>query len=162
MALTPRPPARGLPRHVRERAQNSALYFILFLALLAFTVGIYRGGLHLVQLQAEEVTLSELPSALTLSFLRMLVSYLCSLVLAFILGLLAANTKLGERIILPLLDTLQSVPQVGFFPAAISFFIGATSGHRLGVEMASIFLIFTSQAWNLAFAVYEATKTINF
>ncbi len=151
---------RTIPRHVREKAQNSAIYFLLFLALLALTVGVYRGSLHLVQLKAEEVTLAELPGALLLSFLRMLASYAGSLFFAFALGLTAARTTWGERFIIPLLDTLQSVPVVGFFPAAISFFIGATSGHRLGIEMASVFLIFTSQAWNLAFAVYEATKTI--
>ena len=160
MSATPQTPVRGLPRHVKERAQNSALYFVLFLGLLVFTVGVYRGGLHLVQLQAGALTLADLPGALALSLFRMVASYAASLVFAFVLGLLAARTQAGERIILPLLDTLQSVPQVGFFPAAISFFIGATSGHRAGIEMASIFLIFTSQAWNLAFAVYEATKTI--
>jgi NitT/TauT family transport system permease protein len=154
------PVNRSIPRHVRERAQNSALYFALFIGLLALTVGVYRGSLHLVQLEAHEVTLSELPSALFLSLLRMLASYLGSLVFAFGLGLVAARTQWGERLIIPLLDTLQSVPVVGFFPAAISFFISATQGHRMGVEMASVFLIFTSQAWNLAFAVYEATKTI--
>lgn len=151
---------RAIPRHVRERAQNSALYFALFIGLLALTVGVYRGSLHLVELKAQDVTLADLPSALLLSFLRMLASYVSSLVFAFGLGLVAARTRWGERLIIPLLDTLQSVPVVGFFPAAISFFIGATQGHRLGVEMASVFLIFTSQAWNLAFAVYEATKTL--
>lgn len=151
---------RVIPRHVRERAQNGALYISLFVGLLILTIGVYRGGLHLVQLRAEQVTLAELPGALFLSFLRMLASYLGSLVFAFLLGLTAARTSWGERLIIPLLDTLQSVPVVGFFPAAISFFIGATSGHRIGIEMASVFLIFTSQAWNLAFAVYEATKTI--
>jgi NitT/TauT family transport system permease protein len=155
-----KPGNRQIPRHVRERAQNSALYFALFIGLLALTVGVYRGSLHLVQLKAQDVTLAELPSALFLSFLRMLASYLGSLVFAFALGLIAARSRWGERLIIPLLDTLQSVPVVGFFPAAISFFISATQGHRMGVEMASVFLIFTSQAWNLAFAVYEATKTI--
>jgi len=152
--------SKAIPRHVRERAQNGALYFSLFVGLLVFTIGIYRGGLHLVQLQAEQVTASELPGALFLSFLRMAASYVASLFFAFLLGLTAARSAWGERFIIPLLDTLQSVPVVGFFPAAISFFIGATSGHRLGIEMACVFLIFTSQAWNLAFAVYEATKTI--
>lgn len=127
---------------------------------MAAAVGIYKGGVHLVELKPEEITIWELPSALALSFLRMLTSYVASLVFAFVLGLLAARTKLGERIIIPTLDILQSIPVVGFFPAAISFFIGATSGHRLGIELASAFLIFTSQAWNMAFAVYEATKTI--
>ena len=107
--MTP-PVNRTIPRHVRERAQNSALYFALFIGLLALTVGVYRGSLHLVQLEAHEVTLAELPSALFLSLLRMLASYLGSLVFAFGLGLMAARTSWGERLIIPLLDTLQSVP----------------------------------------------------
>src|SRR5260370_5397412 len=61
---------------------------------------------------------------------------------------------------MPLLDILQSVPVLGFFPAAVFFFVNLTHGSRLGVEMASVFLIFTSQAWNIAFGCYEAITTI--
>jgi len=61
---------------------------------------------------------------------------------------------------IPLLDVLQSVPVLGFFPAAIYFFIALTGGGRVGVELASIFLIFTSMAWNMAFGVYESIKTL--
>ncbi len=151
---------RFLRRSIQNRVRHSVVYLILFTALLATAVAVYRGGVHLAQLQPEEVTLKELPSALALSFLRMSASYLACIIFAFCLGLTAARTVLGEKFILPLLDILQSVPVVGFFPAAFSFFIGLSHGHRIGVEMAAVFLIFTSQAWNMAFAVYEATKTI--
>lgn len=144
----------------KARLKQSGLTVTLSFLVVALCIGVYRGGVHLVTLEAGDITISELPSALMLSFLRMSISYLASLVFAFILGLFAARTAWGERIIIPLLDILQSVPVVGFFPAAISFFIALTDGHRLGIEMAAIFLIFTSQAWNIAFAVYEAIKGI--
>ncbi len=149
-----------VPKYIQRRAERSIIYLILFIAFMAFAVGVYKGGIHLVRLKPEQITLSELPSALALSFMRMLASYIASLFFSFFLGLIAARSALGERMIIPLLDILQSIPVVGFFPAAISFFIGMTHGHRLGIEMAAVFLIFTSQAWNMAFAVYEATKTI--
>ena len=152
--------ARLVPRYLQRRVRTSLIYFFLFTAFLTGTVAIYKGGVHLAELEAEQVTIGELPAALTLSFLRMLASYVASLMISFVLGLLAARTRWGERIIIPVLDILQSVPVVGFFPAAVSFFIGITSGHRVGVELAAIFLIFTSQAWNLAFAVYEAVRGI--
>lgn len=61
---------------------------------------------------------------------------------------------------MPILDILQSVPILGFFPAAIFLFIAVSGETSSGVELAAIFLIFTSQAWNLAFAVYESVSAI--
>jgi NitT/TauT family transport system permease protein len=149
-----------LPRTVLEKTKSSVIYLVLFIGLVYALIGIYKGGVHLSELKAETVFLPDLPGALMLSFMRMLASYAGSLVFAFLFGLLAARTRLGERLILPLIDILQSVPVVGFFPAAITFFIGITNGHRVGVELSAIFLIFTSQAWNLAFSVYESVKAI--
>lgn len=149
-----------IPKYVRRHVRDSLLYLLILSGLLSIAVGLYKGGLHLATLEAQRLTLIDLPWALTLSFMRMLASYVACVFFAFGLGLLAARSKYGERIILPFLDIMQSVPVIGFFPAAISFFIGITQGHRIGVELAACFLIFTSQAWNMAFAVYEATKTI--
>jgi NitT/TauT family transport system permease protein len=61
---------------------------------------------------------------------------------------------------IPAIDIAQSVPVVGFFPAAVYFFVALAHGSRLGVEMAAVFLIFTSQAWNLALGVFESIRTI--
>ncbi len=94
------------------------------------------------------------------SFYRMLIAYLLSLVFAIGYGLGAAKSPTYERFMIPAIDIAQSVPVVGFFPAAIYFFVALTHGSRLGVEMAAIFLIFTSQAWNMALGVFEAAKTI--
>lgn len=147
-------------RVVRNSVTNVVSYGIIFALFLVGLIGLYQSGIKLTQLRAETVTGHDLPFALALSFFRMTASYLVSLVFAFALGLTAALSKTGERVIIPFLDIMQSVPVVAFFPAAISFFINALNGHRLGVEMAAVFLIFTSQAWNLAFAVYESVKTI--
>ncbi len=149
-----------VPRSVLEKTKSSVIYLLLFTVLIISIMGIYRGGVHLSELKAETVFLPDLPGALLLSTLRMFIAYIASLLFAFVFGTLAARTHLGERIILPILDILQSIPVVGFFPAAISFFIGITNGHRIGVEASAIFLIFTSQAWNLGFAVYESVKAI--
>ena len=149
-----------VPRSVLEKTKSSVIYLLLFIGLIFAVTGVYRGGVHLSELKAETVFLPDLPSALLLSFLRMFASYLASLVFGLVFGLLAARTRLGERFILPVLDILQSIPVVAFFPPAITFFIGLSNGHRIGVEMACVFLIFTSQAWNLGFSVYESVKAI--
>ncbi|HSD65195.1 MAG TPA: ABC transporter permease subunit [Vicinamibacteria bacterium] len=94
------------------------------------------------------------------SLLRMLAAYVLALGFALGAGHWASASPLGRRLILPSLDVLQAVPILGFFPAAIFFFIRLFRGSALGVEAAAVFLIFTSQAWNMAFSVYESLTTI--
>src|SRR5262249_30504205 len=87
------------------------------------------------------------------SMLRMTASYAASLVFAWISGYAAATRPRAARVILPLLDVGQSVPVLGFFPAAIYLFITLLGGGRLSLELASISPISTSQMWTLPFAV---------
>jgi NitT/TauT family transport system permease protein len=94
------------------------------------------------------------------SLYRMLLAYLISLAFSISYGYLAATNKKAEKVMLPVLDVLQSVPVLGFFPAAVLFFISLFQGSIIGVELAAIFLIFTGQAWNMAFGVYESITTI--
>lgn len=107
---------------------------------------------------------SYLPTAavdLLYSFLRMLFAYLLSLVFALSYGYFSATSKVGERVLIPILDILQSVPILGFFPVAILFFVQAAGpGNPVGPNFASIFLIFTSMSWNMAFGVYESLKSV--
>ena len=100
-----------------------------------------------------------LPYFALLSFLRMSAAYFLSLCFALTYGYIAATNMKARKIMMPLLDILQSVPILGFFPAAVLFFIGIING-RPGVEMAAVFLIFTSMAWNMAFGVYESLTSI--
>ncbi len=103
---------------------------------------------------------SLLPLYLLFSLARLGVAYGVALVLALAVGNLAARSAFARRLILPVLDVLQSVPILGFFPVAVGFFIALFRGSGLGVEMAAVFLIFTSMFWNMAFGVYESLITI--
>lgn len=100
-----------------------------------------------------------LPYYAASSFLRMGIAYFFALCFALFYGYIAATNVNARKFMLPTLDILQSVPILGFFPAAVLFFIGIING-RLGVEIAAVFLIFTSMAWNMAFGVYESLTSI--
>jgi len=101
-----------------------------------------------------------LPVYLLLSLTRLGIAYAFAVTIALAVGHLAARSPVARRVILPTLDVLQSVPILGFFPAAVAVFIGLFGGSALGVEAAAVFLIFTSMFWNLAFGVYESLITI--
>jgi NitT/TauT family transport system permease protein len=62
--------------------------------------------------------------------------------------------------LIPLLDVLQSVPVLGYLSFTVLFFVSLFPGSFLGPELAAIFAIFTSQAWNMAFSFYQALRTI--
>jgi NitT/TauT family transport system permease protein len=75
-------------------------------------------------------------------------------------AVLAAKYRLAERILIPLLDILQSIPILGFLSITVTGFIALFPGSLLGVECAAIFAIFTSQAWNMAFSLYQSLRTV--
>ena len=144
---------------VRQRRLSA----LLVASLLVFVVlmAIYGRRPYLPHLSLPTAAAWEkLPLYGLYSFTRMLVAYLLSLVFSIVYGYLAATSRRAERFLVPILDVLQSVPIIGFFPAAIYLFIRLTGGGELGIELASVFLIFTSQAWNMTFGVYEAILTI--
>jgi len=97
---------------------------------------------------------------LSYSLLRQFAALVLSYLFAIPYGIAAARSRRAESVLLPTLDILQSVPILGFFPVAVLFFISVFGGSRLGVELAAVFLIFTSQAWNLAFSTYESVSAI--
>jgi NitT/TauT family transport system permease protein len=120
------------------------------------------GSSHLQPYDSPELDPSPalLPVYTLRSLARLTMAYLAAVLLALATGHLAARSSLARRLILPTLDVLQSVPILGFFPAAVGVFIGVFGGSALGVEAAAIFLIFTSMFWNLAFGVYESLITV--
>src|SRR5271154_4641438 len=135
-------------------------WLISFLILAGLLALFFQYRHHIARTPRLSVKVHHLPYYAFCSFYRMLIAYLISLVFAVSYGLGAAKGGTYERVMIPAIDIAQSVPVVGFFPAAVYFFVALAPGSRLGVEMAAIFLIFTSQAWNLALGVYEAAKTI--
>ena len=145
-----------------ERTSPPWLPLLAGAALVAF-LGLLLGPervLHVARGVARAPQAKDLLPAAGWSMLRMSASFAASLAFAWAAGYAAATRPRAARVILPLLDVGQSVPVLGFFPAAIYLFVTLLGGGRLSLELASIFLIFTSQMWNLAFAVYEGISTI--
>ena len=92
--------------------------------------------------------------------LRMLIGLAASLVFALVYATAAAKSRRAERILIPLLDMLQSVPVLGYVAVSITFFLALFPGREIGAELAAIFALFTSQAWNLAFSLHQSLTTV--
>ena len=84
--------------------------------------------------------------------MRMLAALVASLVFTFTYATLAAKSRRAEMVLIPLLDVLQSVPILGYLSFTVVFFVSLFPGNELGPELAAIFAVFTSQAWNMALA----------
>lgn len=101
-----------------------------------------------------------LPDYAVRTVLRMLAAMVASLLFTLIYGTLAAKSKHAEFVLIPILDVLQSVPILGYISFTVVFFLSLFPGRVLGAEFASIFAVFTSQAWNMAFSFYQSLRTI--
>jgi len=93
------------------------------------------------------------------SAFRLFAAYIFSVIAALLIGIPMGRNEKFEKIMYPLIDILQSVPILGFFPLIIYAFV-QTLPLSVGLQLASIFLIFTSQAWNLILGVYASVKFI--
>lgn len=101
-----------------------------------------------------------LPYYAARSTLRMFIALFFSTLFTLIYGYIAAKSRRAEKILIPLLDILQSVPILGFLSITVTGFIALFPGSLLGLEAASVFAIFTSQVWNMTFSFYQSLKTI--
>jgi NitT/TauT family transport system permease protein len=139
------------------------LAVLLILGLLVF---LGEASRHLfaplTDLQRTPLSLDprNLPEYAARTTLRMLVAMALSLLFTFTYATLAARSRRAERILVPLLDILQSVPILGFISVTVVFFMALAPGRVLGAEFAAIFAIFTSQAWNMAFSFYQSLRTV--
>ncbi|HPO20384.1 MAG TPA: ABC transporter permease subunit, partial [Rubrivivax sp.] len=102
----------------------------------------------------------ELPYYLLRTTLRMFLALAASLVFAAVFAVLASKYRAAERVLVPMLDILQSIPILGFLSITVTGFIALFPGNLFGVECAAIFAIFTSQAWNMAFSLYQSMRTV--
>jgi NitT/TauT family transport system permease protein len=139
------------------------LALILILGLLVFFAEASRHLLQpLAELQRRPVSLDpvNLPDYAARTTLRMLIAMALSLLFTFTYATVAAKNKRAERLLIPLLDILQSVPILGFISITVVFFMALAPGRVLGAEFAAIFAIFTSQAWNMAFSFYQSLRTV--
>ncbi|WP_241777570.1 ABC transporter permease subunit [Streptomyces sp. CT34] len=97
---------------------------------------------------------SQLPFYAVRSLVRMFVALVVSVLFTFVYATAAARLRRAEKVLLPVLDILQSVPVLGFLSVTVTAFIHLFPGSELGLECASIFAIFTAMAWNMTFAFY--------
>ena len=103
---------------------------------------------------------TKLPLYAAYSLLRITVAYILSLAFTLVYGYVAAYNPRAERIMIPLLDILQSIPVLSFLPGVMLAMVALFPHHQIGVEMGAILLIFTGQVWNMAFSFYSSLKSI--
>ena len=109
-----------------------------------------------------EISLSplQLPRYAMLSILRIAIAYVLSLLFTFVYGYVAAYNQRAEKFMLPLLDTLQSIPVLSFLPGVMVSMVALFPTRQIGIELGSILLIFTGQVWNMTFSFYSSLKSI--
>ena len=101
-----------------------------------------------------------LPVYAAYSLMRIGIAYFLSLGFTLLYGYVAAYNARAERIMIPLLDILQSIPVLSFLPGVMLAMVALFPRHQIGVELGAILLIFTGQVWNMAFSFYSSLKSI--
>jgi NitT/TauT family transport system permease protein len=109
---------------------------------------------------AIQLRVSALPKYAMFSVLRIAIAYVFSLSFTLVYGYIAAYNSRAERFMIPLLDTLQSIPVLSFLPGVMLSMVALFPTRQLGVELGSILLIFTGQVWNMTFSFYSSLKNI--
>jgi NitT/TauT family transport system permease protein len=137
----------------------------LILVIGAMVLIVYGGEQTTAPLSTLEVTPVSLdPVNLPLyalrTTLRMLLAIICSIIFTFIYAAVAAKSRRAEMVLIPLLDILQSVPILGFLTFTVVFFMNLFPGRVFGAELACVFAIFTSQAWNMTFSMYQSIRNV--
>ena len=164
----PRQLSRTLPTfsHMLALARPNRADAIAFVALAGLALLVLRGAEGAVQplsrLHVEPMTLDPLylPYYALRTVLRMFAALAASTVFTLVVATLAARNRRAGQLIVPALDILQSVPILGFLTFTVTFFMGLFPGNVLGVELAAVFAIFTSQAWNMAFSFYQSLRSL--
>src|ERR1700722_20081619 len=156
-------PSRGVWRRPSLRPVD----VIVFAALLALLYGLLRrapalNAPFLPKTAPSRVSTdpANLPYYAVRSLLRMFIGLILSVLFTFVYATAAARLRRAEKVLIPLLDILQSVPVLGFLTVTVTAFIALFPGSELGLECASIFAIFTAQAWNMTFSFYASLKSL--
>ena len=152
----------GLLRKGRFSWQDPAAIVLVLGVIVLLGIGTRQMVLPFMPTQQQQISLSAwaLPLYTLRTVMRMLLAMIASLIFTFTYATLAAKSRRAEVILIPILDVLQSVPILGYLSFTVVFFVGLFPGKALGPELAAIFAIFTSQAWNMAFSFYQSLRTI--
>ncbi|MDR3466509.1 MAG: ABC transporter permease subunit [Xanthobacteraceae bacterium] len=154
------PPALG--RLPRPNIWDAVALILIVGALVAIAYGAGQTEAPLTALDIAPVSLDpwHLPLYALRTTLRMLAAIVCSLIFTFGYAALAAKSRRAELVMIPMLDILQSVPILGFLTFTVVFFMNLFPGRVLGAELACVFAIFTSQAWNMTFSMYQSLRNV--
>lgn len=130
--------------------------------LLFFSITARETWAPITTLQSEVISLDpgNLPEYAMRTTLRMLAAMVAALIFTLLYGTLAAKSRRAEKLLVPVLDILQSVPVLGYISFTVTFFLLLFPGRVLGAEFAAIFAIFTSQAWNMTFSFYQSLRML--
>ncbi len=148
-------------KNPNQRAFTWGDIFAILLVILLLYFGTQFAIYAPLTVQGPEISLSPsiLPWYTALSITRMSLAYALSILFTLFYGRAAAYHRRAEQLLMPLLDVLQSVPILSFLPVVL-LSLSAFLPERIAAELASVILIFTSQAWNLTFCWYQSLKTI--
>ncbi len=156
------PTISAIPRGlVPNRWDLLALPLVLsVLFLLAAGAREMTGPLSAPQASGVSLDPIHLPYYALRTTLRMIAAMAASLLFTLTYATAAAKSRRAELVLVPVLDVLQSVPVLGYISFTVTFFLSLFRGSVLGAELAAIFAIFTSQAWNMAFSFYQSLRTV--
>jgi len=150
---------QSILRAVSERTRWKSTFLAdvsVFAGLLAILYALFASGRIWFAPFTPVANISASPRALPLyaaySLVRIAIAYVLSLLFALAYGMAAAKSERAAKILLPLLDILQSIPVLSFLPGVMLAMVALFPGRQLGLELGSILLIFTGQAWNIAFS----------
>src|SRR5579864_773390 len=137
--------------------------FPLIIWLIAMAaIGFHETMAPISTLKTQAISLdpTNLPEYAMRTTLRMLAAMVASLIFTLVYGTLAAKSRRAGLVLVPILDILQSVPVLGYISFTVTFFLALFPRRVLGAELAAIFAIFTSQAWNMTFSFYQSLRTV--
>jgi len=160
-----RDPAKALawgifPQSVPSLLRDLPIFLAAFSVFYAFLVM----ARHWFAPASSQTEIELRPGALLeyamFSVMRIAIAYVISLVFSVAYGYVAAYNAKAERVMIPLLDTLQSIPVLSFLPGVMLAMVALFPSRQFGIELGSILLIFSGQAWNMAFSFYSSLKSI--
>ncbi|WP_063532753.1 ABC transporter permease subunit [Burkholderia sp. MSMB1589WGS] len=137
--------------------------FPLIICVIAMAaIGFHETMAPIATLETQKISLdpANLPEYALRTTLRMLAAMVASLAFTLVYGTLAAKSRRAGIVLVPILDILQSVPVLGYISFTVTFFLALFPSRVLGAELAAIFAIFTSQAWNMTFSFYQSLRTV--
>ncbi|MBB5451417.1 ABC-type proline/glycine betaine transport system permease subunit, partial [Paraburkholderia sp. Kb1A] len=143
--------ANASARRLRPNGWDFVAFPLIICLIAMASIGFHETLAPMSTLKTQAISLdpANLPEYAMRTTLRMLAAMVASLIFTLVYGTLAAKSRRAGLVLVPILDILQSVPVLGYISFTVTFFLAMFPGRVLGAELAAIFAIFTSQAWNM-------------